>query len=36
MPHTIEVFADHEKILTNLKESAVPVMSGGSYCDNQG
>ena len=36
MPHTIEVFADREKVLTNLKETKIPIVSGGSYCDNQG
>lgn len=36
MPHTVEVFVDHEKVLTNLKESRIPIVAGGSYCDNQG
>ena len=36
MPHTIEVFTDHEKVITNLKESKVPLVAGGSYYANQG
>ena len=31
LPHTIEVFVDHEKVLTNLKENKIPCMPGGSY-----
>ena len=30
------MFVDHEKVLTNLKESKIPIVSGGSYCDKQG
>ena len=36
LPHTIEVFVDHEKVHTNLRESKVPIISGGSYVANQG
>jgi len=36
LPHTVEVFADHEKILTNLREAKVPLVEGGSYVANQG
>lgn len=36
LPHTIEVFVDHEKVHTNLRENKVPIISGGSYVANQG
>lgn len=36
LPHTIEVFADHEKVLTNLREPKIPIVEGGSYVANQG
>ena len=36
LPHTIEVFPDHEKLNNNLQTSTVPLIKGGTYCDNQG
>ena len=36
LPHTIEVYVDHEKIYNNLTMREVPIISGGSYSDNQG
>jgi hypothetical protein len=37
LPHTIEVFADHEKIHSNLLSPwTVPIIKGGTYCENQG
>ena len=34
LPHTVEVFVDHEKIYNNLTVPKVPIIAGGSYCDN--
>lgn len=36
LPHTIEVFTDHEKVISNLVEAKIPMVAGGPYCDNQG
>ena len=36
LPHTIEVYIDQEKIITNLKENKIPLVAGGSYYANQG
>ena len=36
LPHTIEVFPDHEKLDNNLRESTMPLIKGGTYCENQG
>jgi hypothetical protein len=34
LPHTVEVFVDHEKIYNNLTVPRAPIIAGGSYCDN--
>ena len=36
LPHTIEVFPDHEKLANNLQGPSVPMIKGGTYCEQQG
>ena len=36
LPHTVEVYVDHEKIYNNLTMPKIPIVQGGSYAGNQG